>query len=363
MCAATPHQLDLLDGLDRRVKNADLNAMCLGEETKHTTRQVRDLLRLLDSIDHGGPEGRRWSIADLARILDWSSRKVERICATAESYGVLAIERRRDPQGRQLPSEYSIAWSQVRRYKPSGDLYQSRSSSRPAALDDRGANRAGAGRDGPSKMPDRQNDGAGRHFDGGGRQLDGHIKGSIPGVFELNSPLPPCADWGGVEEELFKRGVTAAQDAIASARGRGLAPSDVLALVAHFDSHPGAWGPGALFVRIRNHLAGASVASGWMPMAPEYLAQRRRERESERRRDRDDLDGGVRRQAERDRRAYEDLERRFGEQLDAMSREEFHALAMEAFSGNDFLVSVAMKGSARLEMLQVLQKRSLVTGH
>jgi hypothetical protein len=363
MCAATPHQLDLLDGLDRRVKNADLNAMCLEDETKHTTRQVRDLLRLLDSIDHGGPDGRRWSIADLARILDWSPRKVERICAIAESYGVLAIERRRDPQGRQLPSEYSIAWAQVRRYKPSGDLYQHRSDSRPAALSDRVANREGAGRDGPSKMPDRQNDGAGRHFDAPPRQLDGHIKGSIPGAIELNSPLPSCADWGGVEEELLRRELTAAQDAIASARSRGLAPADVLALVAHFDSHPGAWGPGALFVRIRNHLPGAPAESGWMPMSAEYVARRRRERESERRRERDDRDGDHRIQAERDRRAYEDLERRVGEQLDALTREEFHALAMEAFRGNDFLVSVAMKGSARLEMLRVLEKRSFVTGH
>lgn len=112
-----------------------------------------------------------------------------------------------------------------------------------------------------------------------------------------------AAEWLDVEREAARAGVGAAKAAIDQARGRGASPELVRAIVEHFRSTPGAWGPGALQKRIASALPGVPACEGW----PRADAAYDRERAAVRRSERQEADR-RKREAEAEQRAREAVE-------------------------------------------------------
>ncbi len=145
---------------------------------------------------------------------------------------------------------------------------------------------------------------------------------------DIPTPLPPASDnadrhgWEGVGERLKGRGVMRPAEAIANARGNGVEPAQVEALIDHYDNHPGAWEAGALYQRVLNATPDLPPGKGWPEPTAGYqledrLEQRERYyREQQRRRE----EATRRKAAERQREA--ELERRHGAAVDALDRSE-----------------------------------------
>ena len=169
------------------------------------------------------------------------------------------------------------------------------------------------------------------------------ITNCAPSPFLNPSSLNPSSSNGDypplsrreVEDALHRRGVAAAGDACEEAIRNGVSPSEVAAIIAVYDTSPGAWGPGALYKRVSIARPGDDPMQGWSPVSEEY-AKRRRESEAAAKRaeqDRRRADDADR--LERERQEREALERRHGPKLDAMSPAEREALLLEAFDGDE----------------------------
>ncbi|GEM_PF-5253517 len=79
-----------------------------------------------------------------------------------------------------------------------------------------------------------------------------------------HDPRPKTQDpWSSVTRAVYQAGVAQAHEATARAREHGCDPEEILALVSHYLRHRGCWSPGQLFVRIVQHVPGASHESNW----------------------------------------------------------------------------------------------------
>jgi hypothetical protein len=96
--------------------------------------------------------------------------------------------------------------------------------------------------------------------------------GSVPGKEPSAEPPslepvtynpPLLSEWAEVEEVLISLPMAEARAAITEAQRHGLTPAHVLALVQHWRSKPGAWGIGALRMRIGIGLPGQSPDVLW----------------------------------------------------------------------------------------------------
>ena len=167
--------------------------------------------------------------------------------------------------------------------------------------------------------------------DGSQRPADpGHSDPSIYiAPLRINNPPtslgsePPAddrpADWSGVEGDLISLGIKAAGAAIRTAQGRGCQPADILRLIDHARSKPGAWGPGAIHDRVRVARPGENPATGW---AVESDAWQRAQKQQQQAAQRDRAaQQAAQRRAQRAQRRESDerLEREFGPVLDELT--------------------------------------------
>lgn len=145
----------------------------------------------------------------------------------------------------------------------------------------------------------------------------------------INTPPPSnqalvatAPTWSVVEEMLILEGVGRASPAVETAKSRGCAPTEILKLIEYARSKPGAYGPGAIYTRIRNALPGDDPALGWPPEDEKYhKGQRQEQAVCERRRSAQEAaDRQTKRNANQ--RAQQELEREYGLQLDRLKRDE-----------------------------------------
>lgn len=84
--------------------------------------------------------------------------------------------------------------------------------------------------------------------------------------------------WGVVVAELARLGLAVAGSAADAVRSAGGTPEDAHAILGHWRAHGGgrsggAWGPGALVLRLRRWAPGQDPAAGWPPPDPAYEAR------------------------------------------------------------------------------------------
>ncbi|QDT94803.1 hypothetical protein [Gimesia aquarii] len=150
-----------------------------------------------------------------------------------------------------------------------------------------------------------------------------------PPLKPINTPPPShqalvtsAPAWSVVEEVLISEGVGRASPAVESARSRGCVPAEILQLIEFARSKPGAYGPGAIYTRIRNALPGEDPAAGWPPEDEKYHKnQRQAQADRECRRSaQETADRRAKRKVNQ--RARQELEREYGPQLDRLKRDE-----------------------------------------
>jgi len=163
--------------------------------------------------------------------------------------------------------------------------------------------------------------------------------GCLPNQSKPNEtpPFPPrpqkdeeggleLESWVSVEDRLGRCGVTLASNAVITAKGNGVDPLAVSALIDHFEGHPGAWKAGALYSQVCKAIPGSSPEQHWPAPAKAYSSQQNSERlydEMESRRARVS-EFHAERQA--DQVKMEELESRYGEQFDNLTDEECLAM-------------------------------------
>lgn len=142
-----------------------------------------------------------------------------------------------------------------------------------------------------------------------------------------NPPSLTGSDWRGVELNLLDLGLAAPQSAISRAQDNGCSPADVLGLIHHARSHPGAWGPGAVFHRITAAQPGGDPATGWPKPSAEW--QQQQQRQAQQQQIQQTAQQAAQRQAERQARQERNnqLEQELGAVLDEMSHAERVELA------------------------------------
>lgn len=132
-----------------------------------------------------------------------------------------------------------------------------------------------------------------------------------------------------VEEEIQKRGVVRASQALNAARANGCGLDQIRMVLEFFDSKPGAWDGGALYERLRGLRPDQLVGAGWPDPSPAYeLDERRRRRdESYRQKQTKQQQEAAEREAARKREL--ELEQRHGAAVDAMDRNEAERILRE----------------------------------
>lgn len=157
---------------------------------------------------------------------------------------------------------------------------------------------------------------------------DHHDQASIFPRININPPPPSGKEptWEEVEIILFSEmKVGRAVSAIEAAQGRGCSPYDIMRLIEHARSKPGAYGPGAIFTRVSQAVPSADPSFGW-PNENKGYRQQKAIKEAESKRDQEVAEREQKRL--QDQRARDQLERTFGPQLDAMDLSELRSFAV-----------------------------------
>lgn len=170
----------------------------------------------------------------------------------------------------------------------------------------------------------------------------------------------PASDGPGLCDRLLAAGVHRAVETLDAARAGGLSDAAIAAVLDHFASRPGAWGPGALVLRLTSPSARLldGPAAGWPPPSP----QEARHRDASRLRDaqaaRRTQAASAARDRERDDARWTQLELEFGPQLDALDRDEhFRLLEAVPFLRKAYLQLGPQAPVVRGELLRALAAR------
>jgi len=310
---------DLFAELDRPAKLRALDRLALPGATRRQTRNVRELLRRLEMLDSGRLAERQRSIVELAYFLEWSRNTVLRTVHLAESHGLLDVTRRRDPRTKaQLENEYAVNWPAIRRL-----------AERKPATDPRGDPPLPQGET-PRKPPCQNGTTQSQNGTPPVPKWDSHKEDPVLScTTSLRSSTLPLLtrEWTGVVGDLLKRGVGGAEPACRKAIDAGASVEDVLRLIAHWDARPGAWGEGALYLRIVRQRPGLPIDAAWDPMRPGWEARQRQAAQAASGGQLERSAAEARRRQADDVARRRDLERRHGAALDAMDREQIAGLA------------------------------------
>jgi hypothetical protein len=135
----------------------------------------------------------------------------------------------------------------------------------------------------------------------------------------------PQTSWEEVEAGLSRIGLATATAITKDARAHGCTPELVLAVVRHYELHPGAWqSPGVVSIALLRHPAtlSADATERWPPPSPEYAAARKRKHF-----ELDSINEQQRQQRAREQKEEtqiraEENERRFGAELNSMDEQQ-----------------------------------------
>lgn len=101
---------------------------------------------------------------------------------------------------------------------------------------------------------------------GGGGDLDqdsGGAGNSHASGLRSNDAGGSVAGWGDVSRELAACGVDLTDKAVKAAKRAGATPGHCLAVIGHWRSKPGAWGAGALMLRLKGEVCKLAPDKGW----------------------------------------------------------------------------------------------------
>lgn len=320
---------------------AEARALLIGALNRvDASKRVRDLVRKAFEITFDSRQPLAWTWGRLADELGVSRVTIQRAAADAEALGLVTLERRTCAAGGTKSTRVSIAWSQVRTLARSTPAQARRATRTSAALCVAAA--AGPGAQVAARPraqrpePGAQIETPGAHGARPGAQIARATKEVQAMNKQLQSPPLPArapsaapGGWGEVERELRELGLGQAEQAIAIVRGRGCDAAELAAVVEHYRRQPGAWGPGALFVRLQRMEPGQPAEAAWPPVDDRWLAAEAiRERDGRLQRW---LAACAARDREtvRRRRAEAELEQRFGRQVDELGVGELVALGCE----------------------------------
>lgn len=161
------------------------------------------------------------------------------------------------------------------------------------------------------------------------REEENRNKNNPPPPSELRPHSPANASEpieGKAAAELAKLGVDRPNQAVAMAIRNGATLKDIQAICHVFSSKRGAWGPGALYERVKEFQEDIPPDKGWPPADPKWLLQQERGKRTEQAQQQ-----ARQREQERqdDQRVREDRERRYGPLLDDLSEQELRDLIRE----------------------------------
>lgn len=302
-----------------RERYAMLRCLHLGRSA--TASHVRFLLEIIAGV--AGDGELTWTYARLAERMCLPERTLKRVVAAAESAGLLLVRRSRRPDGTAGTNAIAVNWARIaaRSYDEPGRSRPSRPQpsedrERPSSLTGAPAGSASA----PAETTDARAPGRSRPLSDStsaasenedpppatyeGRDSTGgqygpwsespganmappegpiwpHQTGQYgPAIGALRSskgaspPSPPPLtsankgpgeEWEKVMERLDALGMADARSAIERAKGNGASPELVHRLIDHFEATPGAWGLGALHLRIRLAAPDQPVDALWPP--------------------------------------------------------------------------------------------------
>jgi len=143
----------------------------------------------------------------------------------------------------------------------------------------------------------------------------------------------PSTTWAGVGDILRGHGIAAADACVEAARRAEVTPEHVAALVSFYDERRPAWGPGALYQRIRRATPGedARDPATWPRADPEALAAARLRHDKHEQRRRDESAALARQASAAEQARLAALELVHGPALDALDRLELLDLVDQAF--------------------------------
>jgi hypothetical protein len=131
-----------------------------------------------------------------------------------------------------------------------------------------------------------------------------------------------AADWRRVEEVLMETKMGDRRRALARAQENGCQPEDILWLISKWGEFPEGYfkNPvGALHRRLSVHTPKMSVADGWPPPEPDFVADEKRATAARQNEERSREFAQRKLQREQERRDNERRELLYGKELDAMS--------------------------------------------
>lgn len=151
-----------------------------------------------------------------------------------------------------------------------------------------------------------------------------------PFISRINPP-PPInhRSWEGVGNILISLGVAAAGRAISNAQANRCGPADVLPLIEHYQSKPGAYQPGALFRRVSQAMPGGDPASGWPLESAKWLRSRQQADQVAQRDQAAQKAAARQAEIEARQQARQVLEAEYGPALDEMNEAERFVVAQE----------------------------------
>lgn len=274
----------------------------------------------------------------LAAVMFRSPRTVRRAVRDAENHHILAVARHpgQSGSGGQTANTYRVQWDALRTIAR-GTVPQPPIGSRGQAGGQRGSPRCQDGQAGGQvgsalarfliKEPPL-----------GGSDINKSTSSSFlpnrqpqrawcPGAQEITDH---GADWREVEEELVSTGMGDIEGVMRRVRGR-CTPADVLAIIAHWRSKPGAWGLGALHMRLRFVSPGCDPAKCWVPESEAWRREQKNRAQSAYAQERRRQEVAHRAAAAKQQAALDLLEALYGGTLDALPADELASLAAEAF--------------------------------
>lgn len=273
--------------------------------------KIESLVRYVFNLSWGaGPV--TLTLAELGAVWNRHRATARRWVDKGVRLGLLTCEERRYQRGGQRTHALAIDWDSVRRLALDPERTGAAPAAPPAERGSRMHHRGSkARRRGSNLLPPIKEDQS--------------CLQSSPSV----APPAPQGEGGGWEEfarRLEGLGLARASQALAAARSGGADLAAVAAVLAHWEGRPGAWGLGALYVRLGKTRPGSDPAADWPPASEAWLRA-----EARRRRDAADA-AAARQRAEREatlaaeRRRDAELEAAHGPAVDALTDAELHAL-------------------------------------
>lgn len=289
---------------------------------------------VLQTIDQFGRECFA-SIDTIAARANYSRRHVKRAIEALESLSLITKERRKNSFG-TTTNHYRIVWSELEL------RCQTKVPFRHCAANDQSAFQT----------------------EHSALETDQSALEALkpPRSAKKNTTPPPSASslhaWAEVEKAFSDQGVGQAARLLAIAQQRQLSPDECLALAEYFAAHAigNGWGPGVLYSRVANAVAGGPIddPARWIPPSAAAKSRQaivRRERE----RVKAAIDQAKAREVASD---LQSLETRYGAAIDALPREAQRQLVALAHSHSRLALHAfgksGLSGWVRTDCLQII---------